>query len=125
MGWGGLVQYPWTITWTDISTRLDDVRGVDITRGASDEVSDAQRGEASLTLDKTDGWLTPDNTASPYYPYVRRNAPIRISRAVMPTVSGAAPYPMAMLGDDFDNGRVDTSTWVTNTGGAGVETSEG
>lgn len=124
MGWGGLVQYPWTITWTDISTRLDDVQGVVITRGAADELSDAQRGEASLTLDNSDGWLTPDNTASPYYPYVRRNAPIRIARAVMPTVSGSAPYPMAMLGDDFDDGRINSTLWPTATGGP-TETATG
>ncbi|MFJ1808550.1 MULTISPECIES: LamG-like jellyroll fold domain-containing protein [unclassified Streptomyces] len=116
MGWGGLVQYPWTITWTDISTRLDDGQGVVITRGAADELGDAQRGEASLTLDNADGYLTPDNAASPYYPFVRRNAPIRISRAVMPTVSGSAPYPLEMLGDDFDDGRIDSALWPTSTG---------
>ncbi|MFE9098485.1 hypothetical protein [Streptomyces sp. NPDC007264] len=125
MGWGGLVQAPATITWTDISTYVDGiVRGVTVTRGASDELSETQPGTATLTLDNQDGRFTPGNAASPYYPYVRRNAPIRISVAVMPTVSGSAPYPLAMLGDDFDDGRVDSTLWPTNTGGAGVETAE-
>ncbi|GKQ34598.1 LamG domain-containing protein [Streptomyces sp. A012304] len=123
-GWGGLVQLPNTITWTDITQYVNDVRGVTITRGASDELSDTQPGTATIVFDNEDGDLTPGNAASPFYPYVRRNTPIRISVAVMPTVSGSAPYPMAQLGDDFDDGRVNTATWVTNTAPA-TETSAG
>ncbi|MEU5192753.1 LamG-like jellyroll fold domain-containing protein [Streptomyces scabiei] len=126
MGWGGLVQAPETITWTDITTRVDDEeQGVSITRGASDELSETQPGTATLRLDNLDGAFTPGNASSPYYPYVRKLAPIRISRAVMPTLSGSAPYPLAQLGDDFDDGRVNSTLWTTNTGGAGVETAEG
>ncbi|MFJ7049052.1 LamG domain-containing protein [Streptomyces sp. NPDC101112] len=125
MGWGGLVQAPTTITWTDISTRVDEVQGVSITRGAADELSETQVGSATLFLDNQDGSLTPGNASSPYYPFVRKLAPIRVSVAVMPTLSGSAPYPMAMLGDDFDDGRVSSTLWTTNTGGSGVETAEG
>ncbi|MBE4790922.1 LamG-like jellyroll fold domain-containing protein [Streptomyces caniscabiei] len=126
MGWGGLVQSPETISWTDITTRVDvNEQGVSITRGASDELSDTQPGTATLRLDNQDGALTPGNSLSPYYPYVRKLAPIRISAAVMPTVSGSAPYPMAMLGDDFDDGRVNAALWTTNTGSTGQETAEG
>jgi hypothetical protein len=126
MGWGGLVQDPTTIAWTDITTRVDvEVQGVTITRGASDELSDTQSGTATLFLDNQDGALTPGNSSSPYSPYVRKLAPIRISVAVMPTVSGSAPYAMSMLGDDFDDGRVDTTKWITNTGGSATETAEG
>lgn len=124
VGWGGLVQLPATITWTDISQYADDVVGVVITRGAADELSETQPGTATLTLDNQDGRFTPGNSASPYYPFVRRNAPIRISQAVMPVRSGSAPYPVAMLGDAFDDQRVDTTLWPTNTGPA-VETSDG
>lgn len=126
VGWGGLVQAPETITWTDITTRVEvEEQGVTITRGASDELSEAQPGTATLLLDNQDGAVTPGNSLSPYSPYVRKLAPIRISVAVMPTLSGSAPYPLAMLGDDFDDGRVDSTLWVTNTGGAGAETAEG
>lgn len=117
MGWGGLVQAPDTITWTDITPYADVAQGVSITRGASDELSDTQPGTATLILDNADGRFTPGNASSPYYPYVRRNAPIRISVTVMPTVSGSAPYPLAMLGDDFDDNRIDTSVWGGNFGG--------
>jgi hypothetical protein len=119
VGWGGLVQAPATITWTDITQAVDDnVRGVTITRGASDELSDTQPGTATLRIDNQDGAFTPGNSASPYYPYVRRNAPIRISTAVIPARSGSSPYPLAMLGDDFDDNRVNTTLWPSNYGGA-------
>lgn len=118
-GWGGLVQAPSTITWTDITQSVDcDVTGVTITRGASDELSETQPGTAVLRLDNQDGWFTPGNSASPYYPYVRRNAPIRISAAVIPSKSGSSPYPIEQLGDDFDATSVNTTRWPTVYGGA-------
>ncbi|MFJ6566421.1 hypothetical protein ACIQNU_03315 [Streptomyces sp. NPDC091292] len=119
MGWGGLIQAPSAITWTDITQRTD-VAGqrVTITRGASDELSDTQPGTATLRLDNQDGALTPGNSASPFYPFVRRNAPIRISVAVIPQRTGSAPYPLGMLGDDFDDNRIDTTLWPNNYGGA-------
>lgn len=118
MGWGGLVQYPATITWTDISEYVDVAQGVTITRGAADELSETQPGTATLTLDNSDGRFTPNNPSSPYYPFVRRNAPIRISVALVPTRSGSAPYPLSQLGDDFDDNRVNTTLWPNNYGGA-------
>lgn len=118
MGWGGLVQYPSTITWTDFSPYVDMVQGVTITRGASDERSETQPGNATLLLDNQDGRFTPGNASSPYYPYVRRNAPIRLSVAIIPTRSGSAPYPLEMLGDDFDDDRINTQLWANNYGGA-------
>lgn len=119
MGWGGLVQYPWSITWTDITPRVDLVQGVTITRGASDELSETQPGTATLRLNNEDGALTPGNPTSPFAPFVRRNAPIRISQAVMPARSGAAPYSLSMLADDFD-GAVDTARWTNRYGGAAL-----
>lgn len=116
MGWGGLVQYPATITWTDISQYVDVVQGVAISRGASDELSETQPGTATLVLDNADGRFTPGSSGSPYSPYVRRLAPIRIAVAVIPTLSGSAPYPLAMLGDDFDDNRINTTLWSGNFG---------
>ena len=116
-GWGGLVQYPWSITWTDITDRVDMVQGVAITRGASDERSETQPGSATLTLDNADGALTPGNPNSPYYPYVRKNSPIRVSMAVMPTRIGAAPWPLSQMGDTFDS---TSGLWASFTGGAMV-----
>ncbi|WP_338699209.1 LamG-like jellyroll fold domain-containing protein [Streptomyces sp. Q6] len=118
MGWGGLVQAPSTITWTDITQYVDVVQGVTITRGASDELSETQPGTATLVLDNSDGRFTPGNTSSPYYPFVRRNAPIRISQAIIPTApTGPQPYALELLGDDFDDGKLNTSLWVNSYGG--------
>lgn len=119
MGWGGLIQYPSTITWTDISRRVNQTQGVTITRGASDERSETQPGTATLRLDNQDGALTPGNPASPYWPYVRRNAPIRIAQAILPTRTGSAPYPLAQLADDFDD-DVPAPMWTL--GGGATET---
>ncbi|MGQ5580916.1 LamG-like jellyroll fold domain-containing protein [Streptomyces sp. ECR3.8] len=118
LGWGGLVQAPTTITWTDIS-RYADVgqQGVSITRGASDELSETQPGTATLRLNNEDGRFTPGNPSSPYYPYVRRNAPIRIAVAVIPPRTGTAPYPLEMLADDFDDDRISTTLWPASYGG--------
>ncbi|MFF2502198.1 LamG-like jellyroll fold domain-containing protein [Streptomyces sp. NPDC058067] len=118
MGWGGLVQNTSSITWTDITQRVDTVQGVVVTRGASDELSETQPGTATLVLDNADGALTPGNPNSPYYPFVRRNAPIRVSVAVMPSKSGASPYPLSQLGDAFDDGVPDSSLWTTAGGAA-------
>lgn len=117
MGWGGLVQAPATITWTDITPRVDMMQGVTITRGASDELSETQPGTATLTLDNQDGALTPGNPNSPYAPFVRRNAPIRISVAHYPARTGSAPWPIAQLTDDFDDGVADPFLW-TAVGGS-------
>lgn len=118
MGWGGLILSPTTITWADITQYVDVVRGVAITRGASDELSETQPGTATLTLDNADGRFTPGNSGSPYFPFVRRNAPIRVSVAVIPQRTGSAPYPLAMLGDDFDDNRISSTLWPNSYGGA-------
>jgi len=119
-GWGGLVQAPWSITWTDITPRVDLAKKVTITRGASDEKSETQPGSCTVTLDNTDGALTPGNPNSPYYPFVRRNSPIRVSIAHYPTRTGAAPYPLSTLTDDFDDGAVDPAKWTAVGGSAEV-----
>ncbi|MEV6473873.1 LamG-like jellyroll fold domain-containing protein [Streptomyces sp. NPDC051657] len=119
-GWGGVVQMPWSITWTDITSRVDMVQGVTITRGASDELSETQPGTCTMTLDNQDGWLTPGNPNSGYAPWVRRNAPIRVSQLVMPSPSGVAPWPLSELGDLFDTGAIDTVLWPGGYGARSV-----
>ncbi|MBC3989328.1 carbohydrate binding domain-containing protein [Streptomyces sp. AC563] len=66
--------------WTDI-TRYVDVGprgGVRITRGASDELGEVQPGTCTLTLNNADGRFTSGRAASPYYPNVRKNVPLRV-----------------------------------------------
>ncbi|MCX5201040.1 LamG domain-containing protein [Streptomyces sp. NBC_00237] len=117
-GWGGLITAPATITWTDISQYVDMVQGIAISRGASDELSETQPGTMTLRLDNADGRFTPGNSASPYYPFVRRNAPVRAAVTTTTARTGVAPWPAAMLSDDFDDERIDTILWPSSYGGA-------
>ncbi|MFJ6810661.1 LamG-like jellyroll fold domain-containing protein [Streptomyces anulatus] len=120
VGWGGVVQAPWSITWSDVTARVDMVQGVTISRGASDELSETQPGTCTMTLDNQDGWLTPGRPSSGYAPWVRRNAPIRVSALHYPPRSGAGPWPIGQLCDDFDTGVVDPAVWTATGGSAEV-----
>ncbi|MGW7195553.1 hypothetical protein [Streptomyces chryseus] len=117
-GWGGLIQFPTTITWTDISRYVDMAQGITINRGASDELSETQPASLSMTLDNDDGRFTPGNVSSPYFPFVRRNAPIRAAVTTATARTGAAPWPTAMLADDFDDNRIDPVLWPNSYGAA-------
>lgn len=69
-----------TWTWTDLTTyvRQNDGNIVSITpMGRSDESSTAQPAGLGAVLDASDGNLVAYHPASQYYPYVRRNTPIR------------------------------------------------
>ncbi|MFJ4990073.1 LamG-like jellyroll fold domain-containing protein [Streptomyces sp. NPDC088732] len=122
VGFGGTVTDPDDIPWVDIHRYVDLETGVSIQRGASDELSDIQPATCSLTLDNLDGRFTADLSTSPYAPNVVMNTPIRIAVATMDAPSGAAPWPLGQLCDDFDDDRINASRWtvagsVTETGG--------
>jgi hypothetical protein len=80
VGWGFTVSTPEaSITWTDITQRVDVIEsGVSITRGSSDEITDIQPSTCTLILDNSDGRFSPGLASSPYYPHVRKGAPIRV-----------------------------------------------
>lgn len=66
--------------WVDLTSRAQLPAGFTITRGRQSEIAEIQAGTLSgLTFDNSDGALTPGNTSSPYYPYVRRGTPIRVT----------------------------------------------
>lgn len=64
--------------WTAITgyVRLDP--GIDIRFGVSAEGGVADASEATLVVNNTDGRFTPRNTSGAYYPYLKRNTPLRI-----------------------------------------------
>lgn len=53
--------------------------GVAITRGASDEASQAQPGAMRLSLNNRDGKYSPRNPLSPLFGKIGRNTPLRVS----------------------------------------------
>lgn len=64
-------------TWTDVSTRA--YGAVTVGWGRADQFSSCEPLTCSLTLDNTDGALTPGNAASAYYPNVKLDRPIRVT----------------------------------------------
>lgn len=61
--------------WTEISA---DVRNITFERGRQHELDRMEAGTATFLIDNTSGDYSPDNTLSPYYPYVRPMVPIRV-----------------------------------------------
>lgn len=65
-------------TWVDVSPWVDLVGGrIEITRGRADEAGAVSPARLTVGLINDDGRFTPDNPASPYYPYVLDGAPVR------------------------------------------------
>lgn len=66
--------------WFDITrdVRLADGGVISITRGRSDESSQAQPATATLALDNTSGNYTAWSVNSVYYPNIGRNTPLRV-----------------------------------------------
>lgn len=74
-------------TWTDVTSDVLTTggNGIAITRGRQDESSTAQAAQCGLTLRNSTGKYSQGN-ASPNYPNIRRNTPIRV-RLVLSGVS--------------------------------------
>lgn len=69
-------------TWTDVSDFVElgePGGGLTIIVGRGDEFAVADANKLTLTLDNRDGRFTPGRAASPYYPYVKLNRPIRVT----------------------------------------------
>lgn len=63
--------------WVDLSDRLTE--SMSITRGRGTEFDVVGPGRMTCEIENEDGALTPGNTASPYYPNVKRGVPIRVT----------------------------------------------
>lgn len=103
--------------WTDVSARRHS-QSIPHTRGASSDTGKTNHSAVSFELDNNDGELTPDNTSSAWYPYVRRGVPIRAwaegatPGLVLPGVAGA--YCSTPHHNDFDfSGDCDLRMKVT------------
>lgn len=68
-------------TWTDITSRAIHGDGdsiLDVQKGRSYELTGPEAGTIQLWLNNQDGALTPGNAASPYYPNVLPQTPIKV-----------------------------------------------
>lgn len=84
-------------SWTDVSAYIEADSAIHISRGRSDEVDSVQPSKCNLVLDNRDGRFTPENTASPYYPNVKKGRRIRVR----------AMWPLAGSYADRFNGYID------------------
>jgi hypothetical protein len=74
--------------WTDVTAYVLPVHApVQITRGRANELASVDASTLTLTLKNSDGRFTPGRAASPYYPNVKLNRPIRVTST---PVGGAA-----------------------------------
>lgn len=67
------------MVWTDVSAYVEGQEEISITRGRSDEFSEAEPGQMTITFDNRDGRFTPGYEAGAYWPNVKRGRPIRVS----------------------------------------------
>ena len=72
------------ITWTDLSSRL---WSWEETTGIQYQLGQLQSTNLTMNLDNLDGYLSPLNTASPYYPNCVPGTPVRL-RAALGTLGG-------------------------------------
>ena len=84
------------LNWTDLSARAFTKEPVRITRGIQYEQQSLEAGTLEIPLADNDGYLTPGNQQSPYYPYAGDDdVPIRV-RAVWP--NSVTPYSVLYSG---------------------------
>lgn len=74
-----LVEFFIEDTWTDVSTYVRYDPPMVIRNGISNEGGTADPASCEFILDNTDGRFTPRNTAGAYYPWIKRNMPVRVS----------------------------------------------
>lgn len=65
--------------WTTITSRARSARKVFIKQAMSDGASGPETSRCRVVVGNDDGWLTEDNPSSPWWPYVGRGTPIRLS----------------------------------------------
>jgi hypothetical protein len=65
--------------WVDVTQWVRSLSGIAITRGRQDQYEQTQPSRLTLSLLNPGGRFTPGNTASPYYPNVKRGRRIRVS----------------------------------------------
>lgn len=77
-------------TWTDITRSVHFGGPITIApMGRSDETSTAQPAGCGFTLLNPDGHFTPYSTTSQFYPYVRRNTPLRVRVVLTANIADA------------------------------------
>lgn len=85
----------------DITSKLSLSPGPVFTRGRADELATVQAGQATFTLDNTDGQFTAGLTSSPRYPNIKLRKKVRFSVRV----------PGSGAGNGFADPSFETTLW--------------
>lgn len=99
-----------TLRWVDITDRAN--TAYSISRGKQYERDQQQAGELEAVYRNDDGWLSPDNTASPFSPFVTLYRPIRV-RAQYPPVANLLTTDQATAGEGTPIAPGSTASAVT------------
>jgi hypothetical protein len=98
--------------WVDVTSRLRLSQGITISRGRTNEYDTIRQGTMSCTLENIDGYLTPDNVSSAYYPNVLPQRRIRLTYRDPATI-GQNNF-LAAEDASFEGGT--TGTWGQSGG---------
>jgi len=99
-----------TPAFVDLTSRAFLSAGIDITRGRSEASGEVQTGSCNLTLDNTDGALSPMLASSPYYPNVKPQNRLRVTYRD-PAVAGNL---LAAEDASFEGATI--GAWVASSG---------
>jgi hypothetical protein len=78
VGFDATGPFDTSFTWTTITEWVDLDQVSTATLGGSDIAGPADIGRLAIPLSNDDGRFDPDNTASPYYPNLREDKPVRV-----------------------------------------------
>lgn len=81
-----VVELQLNAVWVDITAYVFVDRGIEINHGQSGEANTADPSTCAMAWNNRDGRFSPRNPAGPYYGYLKRNTPLRV------TVDGAIRY---------------------------------
>ena len=105
--------------WVDISDRVLASAGIYGAIGRQTELSSTDPSTLSMTLNDRDGAMTPDNAASPYYPYWKTGVPLRYSESLgartfaFPDMWVEIPETLLTFEDPADSTNTDRVLTIT------------
>lgn len=109
-----------SLGWVDITAR-GRAASCAIQQGRSANAIQAEGSRLSLEVGNPDGYLTEGNAISPWYPYIGRGCPIRVSRLGL-TVSPAQRFygRIDTMQAHYPGGNVDSTMSITAVGTLGT-----
>lgn len=94
IGSGTVVELYLNSVWTDISAYVRADPGIQIQFGVRGEAGTADPAQCDLVVNNFDGRFTPKNAEGPYYGYLKRNTPLRVTvSSVVRFIGDVSEFP--------------------------------